>query len=163
MAHIPQKTYQMNYFYTQNMQQLSELNRPKNKCISFGSEQGKIGQKQVLSIEKRGGRPFASSSNGGFKNFMDNNALLDLGYVGNMFTWSNRRTGSMNIAERLDHGIANNQWKMIYPNAVITHLIASHSYHKPILFHLDSPMQSLPRPFKFETMWTSHPDTGLII
>lgn len=57
---------------------------------------------------------------------MDHNALLDLGYVGNMFTCSNRRTGSMNIAERLNHGIANNQWKMIYPNAVITHLIASH-------------------------------------
>lgn len=51
MAHMPQKIYHMNYFYTQNMQQFWELNRPKNKCICSGPEEGKIGQKLVFSID----------------------------------------------------------------------------------------------------------------
>lgn len=36
--------------------------------------------------EKKGGRPYASSSSGGFHGFVDDNALLDLGYVGSPFT-----------------------------------------------------------------------------
>lgn len=30
---------------------------------------------------------------------------MDLGFHGNVYTWSNRRAGLANISERLDHAI----------------------------------------------------------
>lgn len=48
-------------------------------------------------------------------------------------------------------------------NATVTHLTAIQSNHRPILLHLDPPIGNMPKPFKFESMWTLHPDTGLII
>lgn len=42
-----------------------------------------------------------------FLDFVHSNALIDLGFVGNKFTWSNHRTESDNIRERLDRCLAN--------------------------------------------------------
>ena len=40
----------------------------------------------ISQEDKRGGRVFASSSSGGFKDFVDSMGLLDLGFVGHPFT-----------------------------------------------------------------------------
>jgi hypothetical protein len=56
--------------------------------------------------EKLGGRPVASSSQCPFKHFIDHFGLVDLGLVGNPFTWSNNRQGAASIKERLDRGLA---------------------------------------------------------
>lgn len=62
----------------------------------------------ILSqVDKSGGRPFASSSSDPFFSFVHSNALVDLGFVGNPFTWNNQRLGVANIKERLDRSFAN--------------------------------------------------------
>ena len=50
--------------------------------------------------EKLGGRLVASSSHCPFKQFIDHFGLVDLGFVGNPFTWSNNRQGVASIKIR---------------------------------------------------------------
>ncbi|XP_059446389.1 uncharacterized protein LOC132177930 [Corylus avellana] len=109
----------------------------------------------VLSpAEKSGGCNFGSSSQGEFVDFVQYNALVDLGFFGNKFTWSNHRSGKANIQERLDRGLANQQWVHLFPNAVINHLPASQSDHCPILLSTEGSYQNIPKPFRFEAFWT---------
>jgi hypothetical protein len=56
--------------------------------------------------KKLRGRPVASSSHYPFRGFIDQHGLVDLGFVGNPFTWCNNRQGSATIKERLDKGLA---------------------------------------------------------
>lgn len=107
----------------------------------------------VSASEKQGGRVYASSSSNGFTNFMDDFRLVDLGYAGHPFTWNNRRVADHNIQQRLDRGIASDSWRLIHPNAMIKHLTAHYSDHKPLLLHTSPAQPTHPRPFRFESMW----------
>lgn len=91
----------------------------------------------LSSSEKSGGRDFGSSSHSDFMDFVNSNALVDLGFVGNRFTWSNHRVGRANIRERLDRGFANQDWVHLFPNSLINHFSASKSDHCPILLSID--------------------------
>lgn len=66
-----------------------------------------------------------------------------------------------NIQERLDRGIANEEWSVLFPEAKITHLVALQLDHRPLLLHLEPQIFALPKPFK--SMWIGHPDTAIII
>ena len=70
-----------------------------------------IGDLNMISSqsEKYGGRPFACLSNDPFCSFVDSFGMIDLGFSGNPFTWSNKRQDHHLIKERLDRGIANSQ------------------------------------------------------
>jgi hypothetical protein len=66
-------------------------------------------------FEKLGGRPVASSSHCPFKHFIDHLGLVDLGFVGNPFTWCNNRQGFDTIKERLDRSLASSNWVHLHP------------------------------------------------
>lgn len=53
-------------------------------------------------VDKIGGQVVARSSNGGLRRVINNYGLIDVGFVGHAFTWSNRRGGLANIQEQLD-------------------------------------------------------------
>jgi hypothetical protein len=108
----------------------------------------------LSSAEKCGGRSFGFASYFDFVDFVQFNALVDLGFVGNKFTWSNHRFGRDNIRERLNHGLANQGWVHLYPNSLINHLMASYSDHCPILLSTYGNYRNLPKPFRFEAFWT---------
>lgn len=44
----------------------------------------------ISCANNRGGRRFPTASRGGFQGVVDNNALIDIGFRGNSFTWSNK-------------------------------------------------------------------------
>jgi exonuclease III len=71
--------------------------------------------------EKLGGCHVASSSHCPFRNFIDHHGLVDLGFVGNPYTWFNNMNGFATIKERLDRTLASLDWVHLYP--------------KPFLFH----------------------------
>ena len=57
-----------------------------------------------------------------FKECIDFSNLLDLGFSGPNFTWSNRRQIAGLILERLDRCFANPSWHMLYSEVLVTHL-----------------------------------------
>ena len=69
----------------------------------------------MLQSEKFGGRPYACSSNDVFHGFLDSFGMIDLGFSGNPFTWSNECWDDHLIKERLDRGITNPQWVHLFP------------------------------------------------
>jgi hypothetical protein len=59
--------------------------------------------------------------------------LIDLGFNGPAYTWSNKRFSSIPTYERLDRCLANADWCRIFPTASVLHLPMMYSDHTPIL------------------------------
>lgn len=114
---------------------------------------------EVLSQdEKWGGRPFSESKALPLKTFILNSQLLDLGFVGGKYTWTNKRYNRRDlIFERLDKSFANQSWLDKYNDSTVIHLPRLSSDHHPILIntmgHNYSRRQST---FRFESMWLRH-------
>jgi hypothetical protein len=113
--------------------------------------------------EKMGGRPIAISANSGFKSFINHFGMVDLGFAGNPFTWSNLRLGAETIKERLDRGLATSNWILLHPEYSLLHIPAHNSDHNPISLNTNSQSPFLPRPFRFEEFWSKDPSCGKTI
>ena len=103
------------------------------------------------------------SSRGELRNFLDNCSLIDLGFKGNSFTWTNKRMGRDNIKERLDRAVANAEWKRIFPKATIKHLPMLSSDHATLVINSHEDIPSGPKPFRFEEAWTRDNNCSLVI
>lgn len=71
-----------------------------------------------------------------FWSFINKCSLIDLGYKGGKYTWSNHRhknNGIYLILERLDHIFSNDMWLQLYPKSRITYLPKSHFVHTLLL------------------------------
>jgi hypothetical protein len=113
--------------------------------------------------EKLGGRPVASSSHCLFKLFIDHFGLVDLGFVGNPYTWCNNRQGAATIKERLDRGLASISWIHLHPEFFLKHIPATSSDHHPISLNTAFFSTFFTRPFHFEEFWTKDPSCGSVI
>ena len=80
--------------------------------------------------------------------------MVNLGFSGNPFAWSNKCQDHHLIKERLDRGIANSQWVHLFPHFAVQHLPTQSSNHNPIILDTAASYLSLPQPFKFEEFWT---------
>ena len=114
---------------------------------------------EVLSSEdKLGGRRVNLNRALDFKACLDSCNLLDLGFLGQKFTWSNCRQILDLIQERIDRFFANPAWRLMFPEASITHLPRVFYDHCPVLLELSHPPPGPQnRPFRFQTMWLQHP------
>ena len=88
-------------------------------------------------VDKKGGKPVASSSSGGSNEVIEKNGLIDINFSGNPYTWSNRREGLANIKERLYRAFANDRWRLIFPRAIVLNLPSSSSNHSPIVLFIE--------------------------
>ncbi|XP_074336841.1 uncharacterized protein LOC141674013 [Apium graveolens] len=69
--------------------------------------------------EKEGGRVQPRFLLEGFKDAVCDCRLLDLGFVGNPFTWEKSRGTALWVQERLDRGLVTQEWKTIFPSAEV--------------------------------------------
>ena len=76
----------------------------------------------LLSEDKFGGRVVSVNRSLLFKECLDKCNMVDIGFVGPRFTWSNRREVQALIQERIDRFFVNPSWCVLYPDAKITHL-----------------------------------------
>ncbi|XP_075088125.1 uncharacterized protein LOC142170186 [Nicotiana tabacum] len=120
----------------------------------------------LKSMDKFGGNPVNPSCSNLFWDCLNECKLLDLSYKGSKFTWTNKRyTNKTNlILERIDRYFANESWTSQYPEATVIHLSRTHSDHCHIQVVLkgDS-LNNSTKPFRFQSMWTSHPSFSNII
>ncbi|KAK9666631.1 hypothetical protein RND81_14G199600 [Saponaria officinalis] len=64
-----------------------------------------------------------------FRSAIDTCGLLDLGYVGERFTWWNKQCEPNDIFERLDRALVSPNWVDMYPSLMVHHLARESSYH----------------------------------
>jgi hypothetical protein len=113
--------------------------------------------------EKIGGRPVASSSHCPFKSFIEHFGMIDVGSVGNPFTWSNNRQGLENIKERLDRGLASPSWFHLHPDFSLIHLLAHNLDYNLISLSTNTSSCFLPTSFRFEEFWSKDPSCEHVI
>ncbi|KAL1330769.1 uncharacterized protein LOC107627531 [Arachis ipaensis] len=106
--------------------------------------------------ERQGGTRSANS--GAFSDFqscVSDCGLVDLGYMGWLFTW---RRGD--LVERLDRGLCNLDWQLAFREASLKHLPNFKSDHTAICLQLstEASYNRHRRPFRFVAAWISHPD-----
>lgn len=99
----------------------------------------------------------ASSSTGPLSRFLRTTGMIDLGFSGNPYTWSNGRKGRGLIMERLDRGLANGEWRRLFPRATVKHLARHASDHAPLLLDTFGDSDNTPRSFRFEAFWAKDP------
>lgn len=132
------------------------LGSPQNCWSSFPSPWSIISNfnSYINSKEKFGACSRPSSSRDSLSNFVDDKGLIDLRFNGSVFTWNNKRASKANIQIRLDRGIINASWKLLFPFASITYFTALASDdHRPLLLDTLMSYSSRPKPFRFEEMW----------
>ena len=120
---------------------------------------------EILSGEdKFGGRQINLNKALEFKNCIDACNFIDLGFLGPKYTWSNLRQISNLILERIDRCFANPSWRILFPEASVTHLPRVFSDHCLVLLELIRPPTAiLNKPFRFQTMWLHHPDFHTVV
>ena len=118
----------------------------------------------LLGEDKYGGRVVNTARALRFQECLNNCGMIDLGFSGPRYTWSNHHPLSHLIQERIDRAYANADWNVLYPNASVKHLKRAHSDHNPILlsFVNVSGIQ-LTRSFRYQPMWLSHPSFPEIV
>ena len=106
----------------------------------------------LLNEDKFGGRPVSLSRSLLFKDCLDKCNMVDLGFSGPWYTWTNRREINNLIQERIDRFFMNPSWCLLFPDARVSHLTRCHSDHCPVLLET-VPRQTtfLKRPFRFQS------------
>lgn len=120
---------------------------------------------EVLTREdKLGGRAVNIHRALKFKECLDKCRMINLGFFGPKYTESNKRPLTQLIQERIDRVFVTLDWNEIYPEASVQHLEKIQSDHWPILLSLHNPpVLNLPRPFRFQSIWQSHPNFSEVV
>lgn len=110
----------------------------------------------LVQFDKFGGRGVGVSRSLAFKDCLDLCSMVNMGFSGPRYTWTNKWDVSNLILERIERFFMNPDWCVLYPDAKVTHLPRCHSDHCPVL------METLPfrtvhlnRPFRFQEFWLS--------
>ena len=118
----------------------------------------------LVNEDKLGGRPVSINRSLLFKECLDRCNMVDLGFNGPRFTWTNKRDANYFIQERIDRYFMNPSWCLLYPEARISHLTRCHSDHCPVLLEtLPRRMNYLNRPFRFQSFWLSDPSFPRVV
>ena len=110
----------------------------------------------LINEDKFGGRGVNINRSLAFKDCLDKCSMVDMGFSGPRYTWTNKRDISNLIIERIDRFFMNPDWCVMYPNARVTHLPRCHSDHCPVLMEaLPVSTIKLNRSFRFQEFWLS--------
>ncbi|KAL5783292.1 hypothetical protein ACOSP7_008321 [Xanthoceras sorbifolium] len=121
---------------------------------------------EILRWEEKSGGLFRSHKAVSlFRGTTDDCNLVDVGFRGHDFTWSNKQLGANLIQERLDRYLCSMSWRSLFPIAVNVHLDWGGSDHKPIMMEniqvtsvKDSEVCHVKARFHFEEAWIGEPD-----
>ncbi|KAF8390026.1 hypothetical protein HHK36_024547 [Tetracentron sinense] len=111
----------------------------------------------LFNYEKVGGTPKPPAQLEVFANFVRAHGLLDLGFKGNPYSLTNKRAGKDNIRERLDQALCSVDWRFRFDTVSVTQNPIFGSDHSPLIVTLFPIQEKGRKPFRFESMWTTHP------
>ncbi|CAN1192995.1 hypothetical protein LINPERHAP2_LOCUS41813 [Linum perenne] len=114
--------------------------------------------------EKEGGLPPNPKAITDFLAFILDLQLIDVGFSGPIFTWSNKHHIPQKvISSRLDRFLITSKWLDAWPETAVTHLATSSSDHMAI--HLQCTPRESPtrRLFTFDVRWINNDEVRNII
>ena len=110
----------------------------------------------LVQEDKFGGRGVSVNRSLAFKDCLDFCNMVDMGFSGPRYTWTNKRDINNLILERIDRFFMNPDWCVLYPEAKVSHLPRFHSDHCPVLMEAcPGRVVRLNRPFRFHEFWLS--------
>ncbi|XP_061993936.1 uncharacterized protein LOC133711869 [Rosa rugosa] len=115
----------------------------------------------LCQADKSGGPPRSATQMNRFRQTLVDCALLDMGFVGSRFTWSNRTT-----KERLDRACRTLTWREMFSFSRTITLPLSKSDHNPLLIEVnpEPPCRMFfPKRFRFEEMWYQHEGCSSVV
>ncbi|WMV13667.1 hypothetical protein MTR67_007052 [Solanum verrucosum] len=107
--------------------------------------------------EKLGGIPYNMRKSIEFIGIIEACGLMDVGFNGPKFTWSNQRGINFRIWKRLDRAMVNDRWLQIMPHTNITHLPSVGSDHCPLLMEMTVRPENHTKYFRFLNCWADQP------
>ncbi|KAA3478658.1 reverse transcriptase [Gossypium australe] len=146
----------------------NQMEKVRRSCgFHYGIDVDSIGSRGGLSLawrgdfneilygfEKKGGLPREERRMKAFRKVLEDCSLVDMGFSGNWFTWERENLPETNIQERLDRGVAMEEWISLFPDSLIQHLPHSFSDHCPLLINTEYRARRLVhKNFKFESWW----------
>jgi exonuclease III len=108
--------------------------------------------------EKKGGSRRLDRDSDAFNNLIDDLSLVDLEAINGTHTWTNRRTGTHQIACKLDRFLVSEPTILDGTAVETTILNRTGSDHWPIQLWMEVPATPGKKPFRFEQFWLDHPD-----
>ncbi|KAL9243847.1 hypothetical protein vseg_017686 [Gypsophila vaccaria] len=117
---------------------------------------------QIESIDdKMGGSQTYTRDMEAFASWMECCGLVDMGFSGPRFTWSDSWDTGRRLMKRLDRAYANTTWRLVFPEALAINLPRRSSDHLPLLMKFEDrggATYSRENRFKFEAAWQNHSD-----
>ncbi|XP_019170571.1 PREDICTED: uncharacterized protein LOC109166142 [Ipomoea nil] len=119
----------------------------------------------VLSVDEvSGSTNFSSSRCAGFRNWIFEEGLINVGFEGPQFTWCRGLSLTSFKAARLDRALCNSEWRMRFLDASVLHLPMVGSDHAPLLIRTKESQKCAGlRNFKYNVAWSTHPDFSKFI
>ncbi|KAJ0975885.1 hypothetical protein J5N97_017850 [Dioscorea zingiberensis] len=114
------------------------------------------------SEEHRGGGfNHYSSKSKCFNDFITDNQLFDLGFIGSPFTWCNNQLGLTRRWARLDRVLANNSWLTKFDSYFNKHLSRTASDHSPLFLNARFFSHQKQKVFRFDNFWFEYDNCHL--
>lgn len=108
----------------------------------------------ILSNEEKwGGVVREERSFRNFKDFIDQNNLVDIGYDGQPWTWSNHWNDEGEIRQRLDRGLCSMGWFQVFEQARCQHLTTLASDHSMLMIDTIPATDRHKKRFYFDKRW----------
>ncbi|KAI3463157.1 hypothetical protein Pfo_019820 [Paulownia fortunei] len=101
--------------------------------------------------EKKGNSILNTTAMNDFRDMITYCGLIDAGYEGQYFTWTNKR-----VWERLDRILYSDAWLHTFQSTKVTHLPRTWSDHAPLLTTVSFSSVKPPSSFRFMRMWMRH-------
>lgn len=135
-------------------EKLGEVVRGLEEPLLIGGDFNTI----VRTDERSGGNGQLSPDSLEFGNWINDSALIDMGFRGNKYTWRRCKVVNMFVAKRLDRVLCSAHLRLKWQEARVTHLPFLSSDHAPLYIQLCPEEECNPRrrPFRFEAVWLTH-------
>lgn len=108
--------------------------------------------------DKLGGRPVNRTRAALLCAALDADSMMDLGFHGPRFTWTNGQQGVAGIRERIDRAWSNVAWQQYFLDICVHHLPRVTFDHHPVLVSSSTHDNQRFRGFRFLDPWFQHPD-----
>lgn len=116
----------------------------------------------LYSYEVFGGR-FNQSRASFFAQLMHQCHLLDIHCVGGLFTWRKNVYLVGHVRKKLDRVIADIDWQLAFPHAIVEVLPPHASDHNPMLLSCTKYKSKHAKLFHFQAAWITHPDYEALV